>query len=275
MKAKIIADPHTMMCYTTISGNGLRVIFKYELPSEFRINSADNNVQSAELKRNTIGYYQSAFFCGNAYYEKLLGCKADMQCKNLTRLSGLAHDPEVFLRPESEVVPFTAEEMATAAATYAKQSKEDKQMQRIQTYFDTLVAPQLAKANIVFQSGSHNEYVMRVGYRLAERRFSKKIAVRWAMEKFGKDYPDTEQVVNSCFDNASPHRKDGGGGGNRGDAKTATVEEIKSFLDGHVSLRFNEITSRVEYQSAELKRNLNGKQESPSEFRLSSDDNIT
>ena len=276
MKAKIIADPHTMMCYTTISGNGLRVIFKYELPSEFRINSADNNVQSAELKRNTIGYYQSAFFCGNAYYEKLLGCKADMQCKNLTRLSGLAHDPEVFLRPESEVVPFTAEEMATAAATYAKQSKEDKQMQRIQTYFDTLVAPQLAKANIVFQSGSHNEYVMRVGYRLAERRFSKKVAVRWAVQLFGKDYPDTEQVVNSCFDNASPHGKQGGGGGGgRADTKTATVEEIKSFLDGHVSLRFNEITSRVEYQSAELKRNLNGKQESPSEFRLSSDDNIT
>ena len=30
MKAKIIADPHTVMCYTTMSGNGLRVIFKYE-----------------------------------------------------------------------------------------------------------------------------------------------------------------------------------------------------------------------------------------------------
>ena len=28
----------------------------------------------------------------------------------------------------------------------------------------------------------------------------------------------------------------------------ATVEEIKSFLDGHISLRFNEITSRVEYE---------------------------
>ena len=121
--------------------------------------------------------------------------RRDMQCKNLTRLSGLAHDHEVFLRPESEVVPFTAEEISTAAATYAKQSKEEKQMQRIQTYFDTLIAPQLAKANIQFQSGSHNEYVMRVGYRLAERRFSRKVALRWAMDKFGKDYPDTEQVI--------------------------------------------------------------------------------
>ena len=244
LKAKIIADPHTLMSYITMSGNGLRVIFTYEIAPEFSGVPKDEE----EVKKFEA-YYQQAFYAGNAYYEKLLGAKADMQCKNITRLSGLAHDPDVFLRPEAEVVPFTTEEISTAAAAYAKQSKEDKQMQRIQTYFDTLIAPQLAKAKIEFRSGSHNEYVMRVGYKLAERRFSKKVALRWAMQKFGKDYPDTEQVINSCFANASPHGKQGGSGGNRGDSKTASVDEIKSFLDGHVSLRFNEITSRVEYLS--------------------------
>ena len=243
MKAKIIADPHTLMSYITMSGNGLRVIFTYEIAPEFSGVPKDED----EVKKFEA-YYQQAFYAGNAYYEKLLGAKADMQCKNITRLSGLAHDPEVFLRPQSEVIPFTAEEISTAATAYVKQSKEDKQMQRIQTYFDTLIAPQLAKAKIEFSSGSHNDYVMRVGYKLAERRFSKKVALRWAMQKFGQDYPDTEQVINSCFANASPHAKQGGGGDSRGDSKTATVEEIKSFLDGHISLRFNEITSRVEYE---------------------------
>lgn len=243
LKAKIIADPHTLMSYITMSGNGLRVIFTYEIAPEFsRVPKDEEEVKKFEA------YYQQAFYAGNAYYEKLLGAKADMQCKNITRLSGLAHDPEVFLRPQSEVIPFTAEEISTAATAYVKQSKEDKQMQRIQTYFDTLIAPQLAKAKIEFRSGSHNDYVMRVGYKLAERRFSKKVALRWAIQKFGKDYSDTEQVINSCFANASPHGKQGGGGDNRGDNKTATVEEIKSFLDGHISLRFNEITSRVEYE---------------------------
>ena len=248
LKAKIIADPHTLMSYITMSGNGLRVIFTYEIAPEFSGVPKDEE----EVKKFEA-YYQQAFYAGNAYYEKLLGAKADMQCKNITRLSGLAHDPEVFLRPQSEVTPFTAEEISTAATAYVKQSKEDKQMQRIQTYFDTLIAPQLAKAKIEFRSGSHNDYVMRVGYKLAERRFSKKVALRWAMLKFGKDYPDTEQVINSCFTNASPHGKQGGGSDSRGDNKTATVEEIKSFLDGHVSLRFNEITSRVEYESPEDK----------------------
>ena len=241
LKAKIIADPHTLMCYITMSGNGLRVIFTYEIAPEFSGVPKDEE----EVKKFEA-YYQQAFYAGNAYYEKLLGAKADMQCKNITRLSGLAHDPDVFLRPEAEVIPFTAEEISTAATAYAKQSKEDKQMQRIQTYFDTLIAPQLAKDNIVFRSGSHNDYVMRVGYKLAERRFSKKVALRWAMQKFGKDYPDTEQVINSCYANASPHGKQGGG---EGDRKVASVDEIKSFLDGHVSLRFNEITSRVEFKA--------------------------
>ena len=231
------------MSYITMSGNGLRVIFTYEIAPEFSGVPKDED----EVKKFEA-YYQQAFYAGNAYYEKLLGAKADMQCKNITRLSGLAHDPEVFLRPQSEVTPFTAEEISTAATAYVKQSKEDKQMQRIQTYFDTLIAPQLAKAKIEFRSGSHNDYVMRVGYKLAERRFSKKVALRWAMQKFGQDYPDTEQVINSCFANAAPHGKQGGGGDSRGDSKTATVEEIKSFLDGHISLRFNEITSRVEYE---------------------------
>lgn len=243
LKRKAIADPHTLLCYITMSGNGLRVIFTYEIAPEFSGVPKDEE----EVKKFEA-YYQQAFYAGNAYYEKLLGAKADMQCKNITRLSGLAHDPEVFLRPQSEVIPFTAEEISTAATVYVKQSKEDKQMQRIQTYFDTLIAPQLAKAKIEFRSGSHNDYVMRVGYKLAERRFSKKVALRWAMQKFGKDYSDTEQVINSCFANASPHGKQGGSGDNRGDSKTATVEEIKSFLDGHISLRFNEITSRVEYE---------------------------
>ena len=243
LKQKAIADPHTLLCYITMSGNGLRVIFTYEIAPEF-----SGVPKDAEEVKKFEAYYQQAFYAGNAYYEKLLGAKADMQCKNITRLSGLAHDPEVFLRPQSEVIPFTAEEISTAATAYVKQSKEDKQMQRIQTYFDTLIAPQLAKAKIEFRSGCHNDYVMRVGYKLAERRFSKKVALRWAMQKFGKDYSDTEQVINSCFANASPHGKQGGSGDNRGDSKTATVEEIKSFLDGHISLRFNEITSRVEYK---------------------------
>ena len=118
-------------------------------------------------------------------------------------------------------------------------------MQRIQTYYDSLVAPMLARKGYKFQPSCHNDYVMRVGYMLAERRFSKKVVVRWALRMFGADYSGTEQVINSCFASSSSRGRDGGRAG-KDNANTASVDEIKAFLDGRVRLRYNVITSRVE-----------------------------
>ena len=235
LRNKIACDPHTVMCYTTISGNGLRIIFRYEQPQ----NKTDG------VGDHIFEQYKAAFYAGNAYYEKLLGMKADMQCKNITRLSGIAHDPDVFFRDPDKAEAFTLDEVAAGASQHAKESKEEKQMQRIQTYYDSLVAPMLARKGYKFQPSSHNDYVMRVGYMLAERRFSKKVVVRWALRMFGADYSGTEQVINSCFAGSSSRGRDGGRAG-KDNANTASVDEIKAFLDGRVRLRYNVITSRVE-----------------------------
>ena len=235
LRNKIAGDPHTVMCYTTISGNGLRIIFRYEQPQSKTDGVGDHVFEQ----------YKAAFYAGNAYYEKLLGMKADMQCKNITRLSGIAHDPDVFFRDPDKAEAFTLDEVAAAASQHAKESKEEKQIQRIQTYYDSLVAPMLARKGYKFQPSCHNDYVMRVGYMLAERRFSKKVVVRWALRMFGADYSGTEQVINSCFASSSSRGRDGGRAG-QGDAHTASVDEIKAFLDGRVRLRYNVITSRVE-----------------------------
>ena len=235
LRNKIAGDPHTVMCYTTISGNGLRIIFSYEQPQSKTDGVGDHVFEQ----------YKAAFYAGNAYYEKLLGMKADMQCKNITRLSGIAHDPDVFFRDPDKAEAFTLDEVAAAASQHAKESKEEKQIQRIQTYYDSLVAPMLARKGYKFQPSCHNDYVMRVGYMLAERRFSKKVVVRWALRMFGADYSGTEQVINSCFASSSSRGRDGGRAG-QGDAHTASVDEIKAFLDGRVRLRYNVITSRVE-----------------------------
>ncbi len=241
LKSKIIADPHTLMCYTTMSGNGLRVVFRYEPPSEFRLNSDDNDL-SAELNRNLVGFYESAFYVGNAYYERLIGKPADGKCKNITRLSGLAHDPAVFLRPESEVVAFTAEEISAAAASYVKESKEQKQMQRIDLFYENVVRPKLEADGVKYGPGTHNDYVMRVGYMMAKKRYPRTNATEWALGKF-PEYDGVAQVFKSCYDTTSQpagNRESGGG-------HFASVEEIRSFLAAHILLRYNIITLRYEY----------------------------
>ena len=235
LRSKIAGDLHTVMCYTTISGNGLRIIFRYE----------QSQSKTDRVGDHVFEQYKAAFYAGNVYYEKLLGMKADMQCKNITRLSGIAHDPDVFFRDPDKAEAFTLDEVAAAASQHAKESKEEKQMKRIQTYYDSLVAPMLARKGYKFQPSCHNDYVMRVGYMLAERRFSKKVVVRWALRMFCADYSGTEQVINSCFASSSSRGRDGGRAG-KDNANTASVDEIKAFLDSRVRLRYNVITSRVE-----------------------------
>ena len=84
-----------------------------------------------------------------------------MQCKNITRLSGIAHDPDVFFRDPDKAEAFTLDEVAAAASQHAKESKEEKQMKRIQTYYDSLVAPMLARKGYKFQPSCHHDHATR------------------------------------------------------------------------------------------------------------------
>ncbi len=49
LKRKICKDPHTLLCYITMSGNGLRVIYRFELPSEEQENSSLSTHHSSLL----------------------------------------------------------------------------------------------------------------------------------------------------------------------------------------------------------------------------------
>ena len=226
LKAKIIADPHTMMCYTTISGNGLRVIYKYELPNP------------------NPSLYHSAFFAGNAHYEQLLGIKADPQCKNINRLSGLAHDPDVYFNPNA--IAFKAEEIKNLSSWEAKESKRKKKIDRIAEYYETFIKPKLEHDGAIYEPGKHNDYVMRVGYMLANKRYSKAEATEWAVRQF-PEYDGVQQVFKSCFDNAPHHKESNNYRGAVNERKFATVDEIVAFLDTHIQLRYNIITTRYEY----------------------------
>ncbi len=244
MRARAVADPHTVLCYVTMSGQGLRVVFRYTLPTGTEADLADTKAM-ARAETN----YKKIFAAGNAYYADLLGAEADLQCKNVTRLSTMAYDPKVFFRPPEEAAPFTHDEISTALGGLAKQNREVKIMKRIQSFYDMEIAPHLAQEGIVYAPGSHNDYVMRVGYRLAERRFARDTAIRWCERTFA-DYDETAQVVASCFDSVAARTGDDEEKPSRtGDRQWAGVEEIKAFLSRRIELRYNVITCRAEFRS--------------------------
>lgn len=219
-----VADPHTLLCYVTISGCGLRIIFRYEAHEEYGL-------------KLRIALYPKAFATGNDYYERLLGAEPDRQCKNVGRLSGLAHDPEVFFNPAA--TPFTSAEIDTAHSHSISAGREAKLEQRIANFYDNHIKPCLEAEGIVYAPGSHNEYVMRTGYMLAARRYKMAACIEWAKAQFS-DYADTEQVMRSCFSGA------GSGDGGKG-LPYATVDDIKNFLRRSIQIRQNVISGRIEF----------------------------
>ena len=226
LKQKLCADPHTLLCYITMSGNGIRVIYPY---------LGDD--------------YPAAFAKGNDYYQQLIGKKADFQCKNVNRLSGLAYDPDAYYN--SDAISFSAEEISLFHTETTKKNQKQKKLDRINTYYEQIIKPKLDNDKIIYQPGKHNNYVMRAGYMLARKRYAHADVLKWALQKF-PEYNDVEQVIKSCYDNtpgASRKASGGGGGGGNGgsDNRFASVEEIRIFLDGHIRLRYNLITQRYEF----------------------------
>lgn len=228
LKQKLCDDPHTLLCYITMSGNGIRVIYPYE---------GDD--------------YPAAFAKGNDYYQQLIGKKADFQCKNVNRLSGLAYDPDAYYK--SCAKPFTAEEISKFHTEATKKNQQQKKQDRINTYYEQFIKPKLAADKIIYEPGNHNNYVMRVGYMLAKKRYAHADVLKWALQMF-PEYNGVEQVIKSCYDNTpgASRKASGGGGGGGGngssDNRFASVEEIRIFLDGHIHLRYNLITQRYEFQ---------------------------
>lgn len=227
LKQKLCADPHTLLCYITMSGNGIRVIYPY---------LGDD--------------YPAAFAKGNDYYQQLIGKKADFQCKNVNRLSGLAYDPDAYYN--SDAISFSAEEISLFHTETTKKNQKQKKLEHINTYYEQIIKPKLDNDKIIYQPNKHNNYVMRVGYMLARKRYAHANVLEWALQKF-PEYDGVEQVIKSCYDNTPGATRKasgggGGGGGNGGsDNRFASVEEIRIFLDGHIRLRYNLITQRYEF----------------------------
>ncbi len=243
MRAAITASPFTLLCYTTISGAGLRVVYRYEIP------------QGKTLEQLRRYYEKRAFHLGNAYYALHTAHATDAQCKNVTRLSGLAHDPQVYYNPGAQ--PFTD---ALFDELFPPEKTTERTMRRARRYdlnvelvYEQIVEPELAKEGAMFAAGQHNDYIMRLGYKMNALGVPLDRLLLWAGVRFC-DYKDTQQVLRSCYQRTEefntrrmPRLKPPTRAGSATDVEFASIEEIQAFLGTHIRLRRNIITDRIEY----------------------------
>ena len=221
------ADPHAFLVYRTISGHGVRVLFRYVMSGQQPMPSPQDYRGEAP-----------GFTVANNYFARLLGAEADMKCKNIGRLSVLCHDAEAVLRMDAE--PFV---VSLNTPEKAKTFPLKRAVRAIESH--------LASEGLEYAPGTYNEYVMRTGYYLNSLGVAREKAEQWAVERFN-DY-DSQQVrsiIASCyahvdeFATLSVHALSKKSAADK--AFFASVDDIENFLSSVAKFRYNVITRKTE-----------------------------
>ncbi|MBQ8484740.1 MAG: hypothetical protein IJ534_01160 [Bacteroidaceae bacterium] len=239
---KVIADPHTEDCYTTISGEGLRIFYRYTR-------------QDTDSPLNAISW-KAAFVTGNEYYKKLTGCDYDTGCSNYGRLSGLAHDPEVYYNPDAE--PFVITDEMIVKANFAdnthegrpykehtagtQQSTPEEAWQRVQHL--------LSKRNMTYEPHHRHDYILHACY-LFNRFGVPDDDLRTWSENQWNDFDNHERnsIITHCYKQEDEHgtwclhsdRRNK----RRHENAMITIAEIRQWLSEHTEVIYNVVTDQT------------------------------
>ena len=245
-------DPHTLLAYTTISGQGVRAIFRYALNktkdcTDFTDSSTDgsstqqtNNPSNLWLNNQE---YRRVFEQGNEYYSNLVGIEPDEKCKNATRLSGMAHDPEVYYNPDAVPIIITPGQKRPAHRPRRVESSK-MTVERC----EAVVLRELEQRGVVYEAGNHNKYISDACYMMNRYGVSLDDCTAWALERFS-DYQqqgnDVASIVRSCYAQTEEH------GTARlpraTESRYASIRDIQDWLRGNdIRIRHNVITRKRE-----------------------------
>ena len=233
----ICADKYTLMAYTTISGHGIRIICRID------------DLNGAE-KGKAFRQYAKYFNQVNDYYSCLVGFESDGQCKNATRISGLASDPHVYYNPSA--ASFVLQDSPIApqpqdGASEAVPTKRNKRLEKVVKAAERL----LEEEGVSYCEHHHNEYVMRMGYLLNQYGVARKTAAAWAAEHFPDYDGDVAAVIGSCYANTGEHGTRSLVRRGEDDEKFATVADIEQFLSEQAKFRKNTVSGKFEVLMAD------------------------
>ena len=279
------ADSHTLMAYTTISGEGVRVITRYAL-NTFNDNVNDNDnyhparntakpkstlVQTSEMQASlqsqsessqvsmtesltstlSSSLYKTAFLTINEYYKRLTGCDYDEKCKNATRISGMAHDPEVYYNPDAVAIIVDMTKKSVGRPRKRVEGLELRVEGRVKSarpLTPQLINQVLAKIEaqgIRYEAGSYNKYVSTACYEMNRYGVPEEECREWAVNRFD-DYntPEVEAIVHSCYAQTEEH---GTARVPRAESRYATIKDIQDWLRSNgIRIRHNVITRKRE-----------------------------
>ena len=254
-------DPHTLLAYTTISGEGVRVLFRYAVNkitdcSDYTDSSTDGSSAPQDNNqcnpRNLCNLwlnnqeYKRVFEQGNEYYYNLLHIPYDEKCKNATRISGMAHDPEVYYNPDA--VPIVVDMTKKPVG----RPKRVEILKMTVESCEAAVLRELERRGVVYEAGNHNKYISDACYMMNRYGVSESDCTAWALDKFA-DYQaegnDVASIVRSCYLQTEEHGTARPPKAEK-ESRYASIKDIQDWLtENNIRIRHNLITRKREMET--------------------------
>ena len=235
------ADPHTFLLYRTV-GDGLRVISIFE--------RADGNPHLNAIP------YAAAYKKANELFAELAGTPYDRQCGNVNRLSGFAHDPEVYFNPEAVPFQVTEEEMLQENFSEGRESGKPRKEYAKGTHSAEpelawpVVKQMMTRRDIEFGAGTHHDYVLHAAYAFNRLGCDKDDLQTWAEQEWaeyeGKERRRTIDWLYKKYESLHGTWRLNKQGRSRGEVSMITMEEICAWLiQHHIELMYNQVTDQT------------------------------
>ena len=258
-------DPHTLLAYTTISGEGVRVITRFALNDNVNVNAdaGGASVATAEALASlrsatsspscrpdgwststlSSSLYKTAFLTVNEYYKRLTGCDYDEKCKNATRISGMAHDPEVYYNPDA--VPIVVDMTKKPVGRPKRVERLKMTVERC----EAIVLRELERRGVVYEAGNRNKYISDACYMMNRYGVPESECLKWALDKFS-DYQaegnDVASIVRSCYLQTEEHGTTRPPKAEK-ESRYASIKDIQEWLtENNIRIRHNLITRKRE-----------------------------
>lgn len=248
---QVHSDPHTFMAYTTTSGHGIRVLFRFS------------------CQRPVVAYYD-AWLWGNQYYAMLTGLDYDIATKDPTRLSFLCHDEHCYFNAEAQPFSILTSDEALEMASDIDDMPAGAQAADL--------ARHIADKHIPYTEGSRHSHLIYRAFLLNKMGVdADEIAsiiepdcprgsheahgiAQWVAENGSKDFGTWKGLKPCDHSRKRPtmaqqlHGQDSAAGASTPDksnTRYASPEEVRQYLAEAQQLRYNVVTCMVEMFSPE------------------------
>lgn len=242
-KALAKENPYTFSCFTSPSGNGLKILVK--------VNSSQEN-------------HKEAFLILQKYYEELLQLPIDKSGKDVTRLCFVSYDTDLYQNENAEVYPIVRKEPIQTTFTNESFKTEPINNDYLAVYEHCIRFTE-KKENYV--NGNRNNFVHLLANNLNRKGVPLTVATGYILSDYGYDANEVMATVKSAYNNTDEHSKNSnptipkpetnkskGEDIEEEEEKPSYIDRLETFLDYRYNFRYNIVTGKLEYKT--IKANL-------------------